>query len=125
MVFIITTTIVTYLPMRIKIKNCLICYTNYYLSSAVFSEKHATFSHNDTICAINFSADILFNFSFSFKYSNIVKLSCIVMGTKPSTFDPSINQFNKYFKVSFPSVQKKSYKKYVRRNLANIYLFVE
>lgn len=77
----------------------------YYLSSTVFSEKLATRSHNDPIHATNFSEDILLliNFSFNFKYSRIVKLSCIGVNIDPYFVIPSINQFNKSFRVFFPS----------------------
>lgn len=62
-----------------------------------------TLSHNDTICTIDFSGDILFKFSFNFKNSNKVKLSCMVVDIEPSTLDPSINQLSKCCNVFLPS----------------------
>lgn len=75
-----------------------------YLSSTVFSEKHDTRSHNDEIYAIDFSTGVLLINSVNFKNSNTVKLSCMAVGTDPSTLEPSINQLNKCFNVFLPSI---------------------
>lgn len=68
-----------------------------YLSSTEFSEKHTTFSHNDSIREIDFSGDILIIYSFNCKNSKMVKLCSMDVGMDPSTLEPSINQFNKCF----------------------------
>jgi hypothetical protein len=73
----------------------------------VVSGKHDTRSHNIAISGIDFSIDILFNVLFKFKYSKIVELSCKFVGIDPSTFEPSINQLSKCFKVFCPSSKKK------------------
>lgn len=79
------------------------------LSLTVFSGKQNNCSHRETKCFTEFSVDILLNFSLNLKCSNIVKLSCMVVGTEPSTVDPSINQLNSCFKAFFLSNIKINY----------------
>jgi len=84
----------------------IIHYTN--LSSTVLLGKHDNRSHNDEICVIDFSSDIVLNFSFKFKYSKKIKLSCIALEIDPSTFKSSNKQLSKYFKVFCPSTIRKT-----------------